>query len=96
MASVATDCKILLKTLSKVIGFSYIENLIQVSLDITDEVTRERESRALIKASEALKCDDLVVINRDIESTEPCTWQGVTRTVRFIPLWKWLLNNESK
>jgi predicted AAA+ superfamily ATPase len=71
---------------------THIVNLIQVSLDITDEVTRERESRALIKASEALKCDDLVVINRDIESTEPCTWQGVTKAVRYIPLWQWLLN----
>jgi predicted AAA+ superfamily ATPase len=71
---------------------THVVHLIQVSLDITDRVTRERESRALIKASEALKCDDLVVINRDIESTEPCTWQGVTKAIRYIPLWRWLLN----
>jgi predicted AAA+ superfamily ATPase len=68
-----------------------IVHLIQVSLDIKDDVTRERESRALIKASEALECDDLVVINRDLDSTEPCTWQGVTKAIRFIPLWQWLL-----
>jgi len=56
-----------------------ITHLIQVALDITDETTRDRESRALIKASHALDSDDLVVINQDVESTDPCTWQGLTK-----------------
>jgi len=68
-----------------------VVHLIQVAIDVTDSTTRERESRALIKASEALECDDLVIINRDVESTEACTWQGVTKDIRFVCLWRWLL-----
>ncbi|HME52552.1 MAG TPA: ATP-binding protein [Candidatus Lokiarchaeia archaeon] len=74
----------------------HVVHLIQVTFDIKAPSTRERESRALIKASEALGCDDLVIINRDIESTEPCTWQGVTKTISFIPLWRWLLEKDHK
>ena len=72
-----------------------VVRLIQVALDISNKTTMDRESRALIKASEALKCDDLVVINQDVESTSTCTWQGLSKTLNFIPLWKWLLNRGS-
>lgn len=37
--------------------------LIQVSYDISNDKTRQREISALIKASSQLSCDNLVLIN---------------------------------
>ena len=42
--------------------------LIQVSYDISNEKTRQREIGALLKASAQLSCDDLVLINLSEES----------------------------
>ena len=42
--------------------------LIQVSYDISNEKTRQREIGALLKASTQLSCDDLVLINLSEES----------------------------
>ena len=42
--------------------------LIQVSYDISNEKTRQREIGALLKASTQLSCDDLVLINMSEES----------------------------
>ena len=44
--------------------------LIQVAYDLTYTATKEREGRTLIRASVALDCDDLVIINHDIDSEE--------------------------
>ncbi|MCD6369873.1 MAG: ATP-binding protein, partial [Thermoplasmata archaeon] len=59
-----------------------VEELIQVSYDIEDPDTRKRELRALEKAGEELKCKNKTVITWDYEE------EG---EVRFVPLWKWLL-----
>ncbi len=64
-----------------------ITNLIQVCHDITHPDTRERETSAILRASEELKCDDLLIITGSHEGVEEI--KG--KTVRFIPLWKWLL-----
>jgi len=69
-----------------------IKQLIQVCYDISNIKTKEREIRALIKASKELKCNNLIVITEDYEKEEKITWFGTTRKVKFIPLWKWLLN----
>ena len=68
-----------------------ITRLIQVSVNIEDERTRNREVRALLHAAKDLKCRNLVVITGDYESTEMIEWYGVKEQIRFIPLWKWLL-----
>ena len=68
--------------------------LIQVSLDIADPDTRSREVRALIKASKALRCDDLLILTEDREKEEELEWFGVRRVIRFQPLWKWLLEDD--
>ncbi len=75
-----------------------VKQLIQVCYDISDSKTREREIRALLKASKELKCKNLLVITDDYEAEKQEKWFGTKRKVKFIPLWKWLLeikqNNE--
>ena len=69
-----------------------IGQLIQVCYDLTDQDTKKREIRAILKASKSLKCDDLIIINQDYFGEEEAEWFGIKRKVKFIPLWKWLLD----
>jgi predicted AAA+ superfamily ATPase len=68
-----------------------VNQIIQVCYDISDFSTKEREVRALLKASKELKCKDLMVITEDYEKEERVEWFGIKRKIKFIPLWKWLL-----
>lgn len=69
-----------------------IKQLIQVCYDIEDIKTGEREIRALVKASQDLKCKDLLVITENKEGERMIEWFGIKRKIRFMPLWKWLLS----
>ena len=71
-----------------VIKENKIKQLIQVSYDIGNANTKKRELKALIKASEELKCSNLLVITNEYESEE----RYKRKKIKFIPLWKWLLN----
>ncbi|MCD6412329.1 ATP-binding protein, partial [bacterium] len=64
-----------------------IKELIQSSYQIEDFEVKKREIESLITASKHLKCNDLKIITWDKEGEEKI--EG--RTIRFIPLWKWLL-----
>ena len=64
-----------------------IIQLIQVCYDIEDFNTRERELNALVKASEELKCSDMLVVTWDHEGIE----KYKNKKIEFVPLWKWLL-----
>ncbi len=64
-----------------------VEQLIQVCRDVTDTDVMKREIRALIKASEQMDCDDLLVITEDYDSLE----KHKGKAVRFVPLWTWLM-----
>ncbi len=66
---------------------SVIRELIQVSWDISNVKTHEREIKALILASEKLNCEDLLIINAEVEKEE--NTKG--KVIKYIPLWKWLL-----
>jgi hypothetical protein len=68
-----------------------IKQLIQICYDTGDVKTKEREIRALIKASKELKCKNLLVITQDYEAEEQIRWFGTGRKIKFLPLWKWLL-----
>ena len=68
-----------------------IEELIQVCYDVSEEKTREREVRALLKASSELKCRSLTVLTGDHSAEEKAEWFGLKGKISFIPLWKWLL-----
>src|SRR3989344_76041 len=72
-----------------------VKQLIQVCYDIFDQDTKKREIRALLKASKDLRCDNLLIINRDYSGEEDIEWFGIKGKIKFIPLWKWLLE-ESK
>ncbi len=64
-----------------------VKQLIQVCYDISDIETKERESKALVKASDLLKCKNLLCITWDYEGEE----KFKNKRIKFIPLWKWLL-----
>jgi predicted AAA+ superfamily ATPase len=68
--------------------------LIQVCAAMDNEATRKREVRALLKASKELRCDNLLILTGDEETTEKVEWFGVKRNVKFIPLWRWLLDED--
>ncbi|MBC8522248.1 MAG: ATP-binding protein [Methanomicrobia archaeon] len=65
-----------------------IEQLIQVTNASCKEEIEKRETKALIKASEELKCDDRLVITWEYEAEDKLNGEKI----RFLPLWKWLLS----
>jgi len=67
-----------------------IKQLIQVCYNIEDYDTKKREIKALLKASEELKCNNLHVITEDKEGKESAD----NKEIRYIPLWRWLLENQ--
>ncbi len=69
---------------------SRVTKLIQVCSDMADPKTLKREMRALIKASQELRCDELLILNDRSDRTETFSWQGVELPIRFTPLWLWL------
>ncbi len=64
-----------------------VKQLIQVCYDLSNFMTLEREVKPLIKASEEFGCNELLILNLDVEKEEKI--QG--KKIKFIPLWKWLL-----
>jgi len=64
-----------------------VKELIQVCYDVGDFETKERELKALVKASKELRCDNLRVITWDYEAKE----EVKGKKIKFMPLWKWLL-----
>lgn len=66
-----------------------VRQLIQVCWDIDEYKTKDREIRALLKASNELKCKNLLIITEDTEGEEKIN----NRIVQYIPLWKWLLQS---
>jgi len=66
-----------------------IKQLIQVTYASTRDEIEQREVKALIKASDLLKCKDLLVITWDYEGEEK--FKG--KKIKFLPLWKWLLKS---
>ena len=61
--------------------------LLQSCYDITNYVTKERETKSLIKAGKELKCQNLLIINSEYEGEEKTQGQKI----KFIPIWRWLL-----
>lgn len=66
-----------------------IEQLIQVSYNIDEKKTREREISALLKAGNELNCEKYLVITEDYENEEVID----KHTIIFKPLWKWLIQS---
>lgn len=69
------------------------EILAQIILDFQKSSLpelQERELKSLLKASELSACRDLKVVTFDYEAVEKVK----SKKIKFIPLWKWLLNRE--
>ena len=64
-----------------------VTSLIQVSYDISKTKTRERELNALVKASEELKCDNLLLITWDQEDS--IEYKG--RSISIVSMEKWFI-----
>ena len=67
-----------------------VTQLLQVCSDVEDVRTRAREVRALLKASEALRCKELIVLTETADREEEASWFGLRGRIRFVPLWRWL------
>lgn len=67
--------------------------LIQVCYDLGNVKTKEREIRALLKASKELGCKDLLVLTEDYQGEEMINWFGIEEKVKFMPLYRWLLDS---
>lgn len=64
-----------------------VKKLIQVTYASGRDEIGERETGALIKASDELKCGDLLVVTWDYENE----LNFENKKIRCLPLWKWLL-----
>ncbi|MEM0172495.1 MAG: ATP-binding protein [Candidatus Bathyarchaeia archaeon] len=64
-----------------------IKQLIQVTYASGRDEIERRETRALAKAAEQLKCKDLLMITWDLEDELKVN----NKTIKCTPLWKWLL-----
>ncbi len=73
---------------------SKIDQLIQVCYDLSDSDTKKREVKALLKASNDVKCKNLLIINQAYSGEEDLEWFGIKRKIKFIPLWRWLLETK--
>lgn len=65
-----------------------IQKLIQVTYASSRDEIEKREIKSLLKASEQVKCKDLLIITWNYEDISKVG----DRTVKFTPLWKWLLH----
>jgi len=65
-----------------------VKQLIQVTYASTREEIEKREIKSLLKASELLKCKNLLAITWDFEGEERIE----NKKIIFKPLWKWLLS----
>jgi len=63
---------------------------IQVSYNLINDMTRQREVSALLKLNDFYKLERIEMITFNDE----LTWQENGITIRMIPIWKWLLNSD--
>ena len=67
-----------------------VTQLIQVCYDAQDFMTRDRELRVLLKASDEFKCNDLLLITMHEEKEEKI--EG--KTIKIMPVSKWILEED--
>ena len=66
-----------------------VKGLLQVSYqrDDASQESEKREKKALLEASEELRCEDLMILTWDKEVIEKVG----RKRLKWVPLWKWLL-----
>ena len=66
------------------------KEIIQVCYDITGEKTKSREIKGIVACSKELKSGRGLIITKELE--EEKTFEGIK--IKYIPLWKWLLEDK--
>ena len=64
-----------------------VVSLIQVSFQPDNSETQNREIKALLEASQELKCENLIILTWDFEAIKEIQ----KKQIKFVPLYKWLL-----
>lgn len=67
-----------------------ISELIQVSIDLSDPLTHEREIKGLLSAMNHFGVNEGLILTRDLFDEE----EQSGKTIRYLPLWYWLLIEE--
>lgn len=62
-------------------------SLIQVCWNLEKEITKQREVKSLLKAMEKFHLSESFIITENYEAEE----KTKDKTIKYIPLWKWLL-----
>ena len=68
------------------------EQLIQVSYSLDDPETLQRETEALTKVAKHMNVNDLLIITKDEETV----LEKDGKTIKVVPLWKWVLERCTK
>ena len=72
-----------------------VSQLIQVCWSSDAQRTKQREIRALLKASRDLKCKDLIIITYNEQSRQKASWYGMEGEIDFIPAVEWLTGSQT-
>ncbi len=64
-----------------------IKEIIQVAYEVEDKKTKEREIKGLVACAKENKLNEGIIITNNFD--ESITFEGIK--IKFIPLWKWLL-----
>lgn len=64
-----------------------IEELVQVTWEMSDDATRERELNGILQASRFTGCDKLTIVTIEEENTIV----EAGKTINVVPAWKWML-----
>jgi len=68
------------------------EQLIQVSYSVDDPETLQRETEALTKVAKHMNVNDLLIVTKDEETV----LEKNGKTIKVVPLWKWVLERCTK
>jgi hypothetical protein len=69
-----------------------VKQLVQVCWDISDEETKKRELRGLLKAMEEFELKEGLVLTGNLERRE----KAKKKLIIYKPLWKWLLERRAR
>jgi len=64
-----------------------VSSLIQIAYDLTNSDTKDRELKGLLSGLQEFKLKDGIIITKTLDKTEKIG----NKTIRYVPLWKWLL-----
>ncbi|MFH1257173.1 MAG: ATP-binding protein [Candidatus Diapherotrites archaeon] len=73
---------------------NHVTEIIQACYDLSEPETKKRELKALLNAGKEFNCKKLSIITFDYTAEETHKFEKTKFKIKFIPLWKWLLENK--